>query len=147
MLIIKKVAGQRKPQYNDYQYAIQELKAAGIKFETYAVNADGKRVEIGTAEKGASYIVNVLKRGYAVYYLVFVNGALKAFETDGKKPEKFKKLYVASFGALVKRNGYQWSIGKITGLILSYFEAARLESEANKLLRQQDKKAADSGSE
>lgn len=145
MLIVKKTAGNKKAWYNDYQYAIQELKAAGIKFKTYAINTDGKKAEIGKAEKGASYYITVLKRGYDVFYLSFHDNerTVSSFEAWGKKPESFKKLYVANYGALVKKNGWQWSIGKIMGLILSYFEAARLESEANKMTRKPAKKIAD----
>ena len=149
MFMVKKTAGNKKAGYNDYQYAIQELNAAKIKFEYYAINPEGGRAEIGKAKKGASYHIQVIKNG-CVYFSLSFNSesrAVYAFESIGKRRESFKRHYVANYGALVKRDGFQWSIGKIMGLILSYFESARLESEANKMLRQQDKKAADGGSE
>ncbi len=149
MFMVKKTAGNKKAGYNDYQYSIQELKAAGIKFEPYALNPDGKRADIGKAEKGASYHIYIIKNGYDVFTMSFnsKDRGVYDFKAIGKKRESFKRHYVANYGALVKKNGFNWSIGKIMGLILSYFESARLESEANKMLRQQDKKAADGGSE
>lgn len=150
MIITKKTAGKRKPQHNDIQYTLQELQAAGIEYNGSAFNMDGQTVAIEKAGQGASVTIQVFKSRKIVFALAF-NGKreLQEFKAVGKRPESFKRVYVASYGALVKKNGYSWSIGKIIGLVLSFFESARLEREANKIIRQQGQKerAAASGSE
>ncbi len=149
MIITKKTAGKRKPQHNDLQYTLQELQAAGIPYNGSAFNMDGQTVTLEKAGEGASVTIQVFKSRKLVFALAY-NGKreLQEFKAFGKRPESFKRVYVASYGALVKKNGYTWSVGKIMGLIESFFESARLESEVNKKLRQQGKKegAAASGS-
>ena len=150
MIIAKKTAGKRKPQHNDLQYTLQELQAAGISYNGNAFNRDGQTLPLEKAGKGDSVTIEIYKSRKLVFALGYNwRNELQNFQVIGKKAESFKNVYVASYGALVRKNGYSWSIGKIMGLILSLFESARLEREANKMLRQQGQKegTAASGSE
>lgn len=137
MIITKKTAGKRKNNSTDYGYTLQELQAAGIKFKN---DTEIESAEKAAAEKAGAFYseksIYVLKNGKTVFFLSFRAGeVLQEFEAVSKKAKDFKKIYVATYGALTKSDGVKWSIGKIMNLILSFFEAARLESVANKALR------------
>lgn len=136
MIITKKTAGKRLANSSDYDYTLQELQAAGIKYKCFSDTEEEKAAIKGAAASYTEKSLHVLKHGKVVFFLAFRAGeALQEFEAASKKAAAFKNIYVANYGSLTKSDGVRWSIGKIMNLILSFFEAARLESVANKALR------------
>ena len=140
MMLLKKTAGKRIPQYNDLQYTLQEFKAAGIRFKYFGVNSDGKAITVEQAEKGEkveSCNIEILHNGKLVFTMGFYRGLLQDFVAFGHKAEFFKKGYVGCYGTLAKKDGIHWNEKKVMCLIQSFFESARLERETKRALRQQ----------
>ena len=144
MYLQKKTTGTRPPKVTDLNYALQELKANNIPCTGYAVNNDGKTTEFDKAEPGASVFITIVKRKSILFVLEFGKRygleALQGFSAESKKAQSFKRAYVAAYGALVKKDGLRWSIGRVLNLVLSFFESARIENAANRELRKIDKK-------